>query len=245
MRFPLALALALLAAAPAARAQAADTGLAAATQAVVVTAASWDSVDAVLRRYERDTPSDAWRAIGPAIPAAVGRAGMGWGIGLHPPVEDFTPHKREGDGRAPAGVFALRHVFGYADEAAWVRMPYLPSTEATACVDDPHSAHYNRRVDRDSVTPDWASHEEMRRGDPLYRWGVWVGHNDAPPRAMGGSCIFLHVWAGPGVATSGCTAMAEDGLRDVIAWLRPEARPVLVQLPRAEYARLRGAWRLP
>jgi hypothetical protein len=39
--------------------------------------------------------------------------------------------------------------------------------------------------------------------------------------------------------------MAEEDLRAVLAWLDPRARPVLVQLPRAEYASLRAAWDLP
>jgi hypothetical protein len=39
--------------------------------------------------------------------------------------------------------------------------------------------------------------------------------------------------------------MAESDLRQVLAWLDPRARPVLVQLPAAQYGRLRGAWTLP
>ncbi len=221
----------------------------ASTQMVVVTTAGWDTVNAVLQRYERAGAGQPWRAVGGAIPAAVGRTGVAWGDGLHPgPGPGAGPRKREGDGKAPAGIFALSSAFGYAgpDEAAWVRMPYVQADASIECVDDSRSRYYNRRVDRDTIArPDWTSHEEMRRPDPLYRWGVWVDHNSNPPRPMGGSCIFLHVWGGPGVATSGCTAMAEDDLRAVLAWLDPRARPVLVQLPRAEYASLRAAWDLP
>jgi L,D-peptidoglycan transpeptidase YkuD (ErfK/YbiS/YcfS/YnhG family) len=218
-----------------------------ARQMVLVTTASWDAVDAVLQRYERAAAGEPWRAAGQPVAAAVGRAGLAWGTGLHPAGEE-EPSKREGDGRAPAGVYRLSSAFGYAtpQEAAWVRMPYVQSDAAIECVDDSGSRFYNRRVDRDTIPqPDWTSHEEMRRADELYRWGVWVDHNSGPPRPMGGSCIFLHVWAGPGVATSGCTAMAEADLREVLAWLDPRARPVLVQLPAPAYAGLRGAWALP
>ncbi|MBB6071051.1 L,D-transpeptidase family protein [Longimicrobium terrae] len=224
-------------------------------QVIVSTTADWDSTAAVLQRYESDG-ADGWRAVGEPIAAAVGRSGLGWGEGMHGGVEDADgrapagPHpvKREGDGRAPAGVFPLSSAFGYADaaEASWIRMPYVQSTAAIECVDDGNSRFYNRRVDRDTVAaPDWASHEEMRREDHLYRWGVWVDHNSYPPRAMGGSCIFLHIWSAPGAPTSGCTAMAEEDLRTVLAWLDPRARPVLVQVPRAEHARMRGVWGLP
>lgn len=216
-------------------------------QMVLVTTPAWDAVDAVLQRYERAAAGQPWRAVGQPVAAAVGRTGLAWGTGLHA-AAGAEPAKREGDGRAPAGVFRLSSAFGYAtaDEAAWVRMPYVQSHAGIECVDDSRSRFYNRRVDRDTISrPDWTSHEEMRRGDELYRWGVWVDHNSNPPRPMGGSCIFLHVWAGPGVATSGCTAMEESDLREVLAWLDPRASPVLVQLPAAAYAGVRGAWALP
>ena len=218
-----------------------------ALQMVVSTTAEWDEVDATLQRYERDAVGAPWRAVGAAIPAAVGRTGLAWGTGLHGAHPD-GPVKREGDGKAPAGLFRLSSAFGYAapGEVGWIRMPYVQADSSIECVDDVRSRFYNRRVDRDTIPgPDWTSHEEMRRPDPLYEWGVWVDHNSDPPAAGGGSCIFLHVWARPGVATSGCTAMAEDDIRQLLAWLDPRARPVLVQLPRAQYDALRGAWALP
>jgi L,D-peptidoglycan transpeptidase YkuD (ErfK/YbiS/YcfS/YnhG family) len=223
------------------------SGLDGALQAVVSTTADWDAVDATLQRYERDAAGAPWRPVGAPIPAAVGRTGVAWGTGLHP-AQAGGPVKREGDGKAPAGIYRLSSAFGYAapSEVGWIRMPYVRADSSIECVDDVRSRFYNRRVDRDTIPrPDWTSHEEMRRPDRLYEWGVWVDHNSDPPVAGGGSCIFLHVWAGPGIATSGCTAMAEADIRVLLAWLDPRARPVLVQLPRTEYGALRGAWGLP
>jgi L,D-peptidoglycan transpeptidase YkuD (ErfK/YbiS/YcfS/YnhG family) len=219
-----------------------------ALQMIVSTTADWDSVPATLQRYERAAAGQPWRAVGEPIAANVGRSGLGWGTGLHASHPAEGPVKREGDGRAPAGVYRLSSAFGYAApaEVPWIRLPYVQSDSSIECVDDLRSRYYNRRVDRDTIAqPDWASHEEMRRPDDLYEWGVWVDHNSAPPAPGGGSCIFLHVWAGRGVATSGCTAMAEDDLRALLAWLDPRARPVLVQLPRDVYGTLRGTWELP
>ena len=34
-------------------------------------------------------------------------------------------------------------------------------------------------------------------------------------------------------------------LETLLAWLDPHAKPVVVQLPAAEYDRVRKAWRLP
>lgn len=219
-----------------------------ARQMIAVVTPTWDAVDATLQRYERDAPGAPWRRVGTAVPAAVGRTGLAWGIGIHPAPALEGPEKREGDGKAPAGIFHLSSAFGYAPAAqtGWIRMPYVQADPSTECVDDSRSRFYNRRVDRDTIPdPDWTSHEELRRPDALYEWGVWVDHNSHPPLPMRGSCIFLHVWAGPGVATSGCTAMAESDLRGILAWLDPRAGPVLVQLPAAAYARLGTAWRLP
>jgi D-alanyl-D-alanine dipeptidase len=60
-----------------------------------------------------------------------------------------------------------------------------------------------------------------------------------------GSCIFLHIWAGPSKGTAGCTAMPQPRLETLLRWLDAKKRPLLVQLPEAVYARLRDAWRLP
>ena len=217
----------------------------AATQLVLVTTAGWDTTGGMLRRYERASPGEAWRPVGEAWPIVVGRTGLAWGdaAGVAP---DAAPIKHEGDGRAPAGRFPLDTVFGFApaSEAAWVRLPYVALTPGTDCVDDTASVHYNTVVDRGAVPRvDWASAEHMRQVDQ-YRLGVIVGYN-APPRAGRGSCIFLHIWAGAGSSTAGCTAMDERDLRELVLWLDRARRPVLVQLPDAEYARLRGAWGLP
>jgi D-alanyl-D-alanine dipeptidase len=218
-------------------------------QAIVSTTSAWDSTTARVRLFARRTPTSPWVQVGREVDASVGRGGLGWGTGLHAAADQGAgPVKREGDGRAPAGIFRLSSAFGYApaDSARWVRLPYVATDASIECVDDTASRFYNRRVDRDTVAaPDWTSHEELRRADGLYRWGVWVDHNTAPQVAGRGSCIFLHIRARPGAPTVGCTAFAEANIRRILAWLDPRARPVLVQLPEAEYRRLRGRWGLP
>jgi len=216
-------------------------------QAVVSLTADWDSTDAVLQRYERASPSAPWRAVGEPIRAAVGRTGLAWGRGWAV-AHGGGPEKREGDGKAPAGIFALGPAFGYApaDSVAWIRLPYVHSRPSVKCVDDPASVRYNRLVDQDTVPrPDWSSHEEMRLASGVYRLGIWVSHNDAPPVPGAGSCIFMHVWQGPGVPTVGCTAMDAADMELLLRWLDPRARPVLVQAPRAFLAPLASALGLP
>ncbi|MET0625641.1 MAG: L,D-transpeptidase family protein, partial [Pyrinomonadaceae bacterium] len=178
----------------------------------------------------------------------VGRTGLAWGVGLVDTVGAVGPRKREGDGKAPAGVFKLGPAFGFADAraaSARLRLPYKPLTPSTECVDDPASRRYNLVVERGASGPaDWNSSEHMREVEG-YRWGLVVAHNAAPPAPGRGSCIFLHIWAGPEKGTAGCTAMEQSNLEALLGWLDPSKRPLLVQLPDGEYARLRGAWHLP
>jgi D-alanyl-D-alanine dipeptidase len=129
----------------------------------------------------------------------------------------------------------------------------VQSTATLQCVDDAQSAYYNRIVDRARIRqPDWQSHEDMRRPDELYRWGVVVNHNAGgvgksrhKAKPAGGSCIFLHIWSGLDSSTSGCTAMDPALMEQVLFWLDARKQPLLVQLPEQEYARLKSSWRLP
>jgi D-alanyl-D-alanine dipeptidase len=212
-------------------------------QALVVTTPDWAAVDGALQRYERRR-GGAWRKIGAAVPVVVGRAGLAWGRGL----VDFAaagPSKLEGDGKAPAGLFRLGQAFGYAPNAPGVRLPYQHMTPAFECVDDGNSKYYNLILDGAKVSPkDWGSSEQMRREDEQYRWGVFVEHNYGPQRQpQGGSCIFLHIWLGAGQGTAGCTAMEQAALEDILRWLRPASRPVLLQLPEAMLQRAKQAER--
>lgn len=213
---------------------------------VVAVVADWDATDATLTHWRRT--GAAWSAVGAPWPAVIGGNGAAWGQGLHgdgAPAGRSGPVKREGDGRSPAGVFALGPTFGYAAAApAGARVAYTAVTPSWRCVDDPASAHYNRVVDEATVAKDWASAEDLRRDDELYRWVVEVRHN-AGATPGGGSCIFLHVWRGPGGGTAGCTAMPARALERLIAGLDPAARPAFVLLPAAEVAALGPAWGLP
>jgi D-alanyl-D-alanine dipeptidase len=215
-----------------------------AAQVLLVLGDGWDAPTGTLWRFERD--GDRYRRVGDGVPVVVGRNGLAWGLGLSPPGPGNEPQKREGDGRAPAGVFRLGTAVGYAEKAPeGVTLPWRPATPGLRCVDDPASPHYNTYVDQDAVTPDWKSAEVMRRDDGLYEMLVTVAHNADPPRPGAGSCIFVHVWRAAGRGTAGCTAMDRADLLGVLRWLSPEAKPVLVQLPKAVFPAYAAAWGLP
>jgi D-alanyl-D-alanine dipeptidase len=218
---------------------------ASARQLVLVVTPSWDTTSGTLRRYTRASVRAPWRRVGAAVPVVVGASGLAWGADSLGAADD--PHKREGDGRSPAGVYPLDGTFGFAPASAMshLRMPYVPLVAGTECVDDTASEHYNTVVDRNQVpSVDWKSAEHMRR-IAQYQRGVLVGYNTRPVIRGNGSCIFLHIWDGPGSSTAGCTAFPRADVERLVAWLDASKHPVLVQLPAAEYARLRSRWALP
>lgn len=216
-------------------------------QLVVVTTADWDANQGRLQRFERD--GQQWRSVGDPAEVTIGRSGSAWGLGLHPAQRD-GPVKREGDGRAPAGLFRVGTAFGYADRAA-TALPYSAMTVSDYCIDVSDSPLYNRIVDAKTVgeAAVAGSTEPMRRdlhagGDQRYRQGFVIEHN-RDGVAGAGSCIFAHLWKAPGEATAGCTAMDDSEMNRLLAWLKPEAQPVFVLLPQAQYAQHWRAWGLP
>ena len=218
-----------------------------AQQLVLVTTSDWNATSGTLRRFERD--GGAWRETGEATPITVSRSGSAWGLGLNGAQSD-GPQKREGDGRAPAGVFRIGTAFGYADNAS-TRWPYQGMSASDWCIDVPASPLYNRIVDASRVGEKAieGSSEPMRRdlhadGDVRYKLGFVIEHN-AGNRTGAGSCIFAHLWRAPGEPTAGCTAMPEAAMRELLAWLDPRRKPVFALLPDNELERLRTAWNLP
>ena len=217
-------------------------------QLVVVLTPNWNASSGRLATFERE-PGGAWRATGGSFNVTVGRAGSGWGLGIHPP-QATGPQKQEGDGRAPAGVFAIGPAFGYAASAE-TRLPYLAMQREHWCIDVPGSPLYNRIVDAKRVGEEAieGSTEPMRRdvhlkGDGVYRQGFVIAHN-VEGADRGGSCIFAHVWKAPGAPTAGCTAMREADMAALLAWIDPAKTPRFALLPVQEYARLQAAWDLP
>ncbi|WP_309605946.1 L,D-transpeptidase family protein [Phenylobacterium sp.] len=153
--------------------------------------------------------ADGWLDLGRRrVRCALGKGGV-------------TPasEKREGDLASPLGVWPMRRVLYRPDRGA------APATAlATRLIrpddgwcDAPGDPAYNRAV----TLPYGASAETMWRDDELYDLVLVLGHNDDPPVAGLGSCIFAHI-ARPGYApTEGCVALARADLEALLAAARP------------------------
>lgn len=150
-------------------------------------------------RHHRDdivlTPMGV-RYLGRLLPCSIGRGGL-------------TADKREGDGATPFGrhrvvgmYFRPDRLSAPCDWATPIRLDDLWS-------DDPTMSNYNNLV----RAPYSASHEKMRRADPLYDLVIvldWNWPNAVPGR---GSAIFMHQWRRRSYPTEGCIALAPKDLR--------------------------------
>jgi D-alanyl-D-alanine dipeptidase len=215
-------------------------------QVIVVVSESWSDSGAKLFRFERR--AGKWERAGGSFTVVVGEKGMGWGAGVAGG-EPMFPVKKEGDGKAPAGIFPLLKAMGYGAGSLAAGFPYEQIGERTHCVDDAGSALYNWIVKESDFTEPasvlWKSSELMKLKDDRYKWLVVVGYNTKEPKPGAGSCIFMHIWGSPGKATVGCTAMAEKDIIEILHWLKAEDNPVLVQLPLPVYKQYWKEWRLP
>lgn len=210
-------------------------------QVVLVTSDGWTSPTGTLQRFART--QTGWCRIGQPFPVVLGKAGLGWGLGLSRPVGD-APQKVEGDKRAPAGAFPVGTAFGYAaSPPVKTKLSYRQATARDYFIDDPTSPQYNTWVRLPERANDpkrsWKSFERMRRSDHLYKLGIVIEQNTSPVVPARGSAIFFHIWRAPGVPTVGCTAMPEEEVRALVGWLDPDLAPLVIQAPTSELPKVR------
>lgn len=215
-------------------------------QLIVAVAPDWNSMRGQLQRFER-SGSGPWRPVGTAIPVLFGKNGLAWGRGLAGQ-DETGRHKKERDGRAPAGLFRIGKIYTYdASLPGGADFPFHQVGQADAWIDDPTRSDYNRFVtiaDPDHPPP-WFAKEKMRHNDFAYRWLVEIRHNSDPPQPNEGSAIFFHIRRGAARPTAGCTTMAEGELVNLIKWLREDRHPCYALLPRSVYAEKTRDWNLP
>ncbi len=178
-------------------------------QAVIVEVTG--KVTARVSGWERK--DSGWVQVINPVKAVIGRNGLA-------PLGE----KREGDGRTPSGVFALRRAFGYEEKVA-TGLAYQRVTERDFWVDAPDSLQYNQWVAGDVPQ---VSHEILRRSDDLYKYAIVIEYNADPVVPGMGSAIFLHVWRGAKKPTAGCVAMSEPSILRFLQWLDAHRNPIII-----------------
>lgn len=201
---------------------------------ITVITEDWKATQGKLSVYQR-TKKGSWLPKIKDIPVTVGRNGLAYGEGSRWYRGNGKDDKKEGDGKAPAGLFPLTAFFGYQKDT--FAMPYYHAADSSLiCVDDVNSRFYNQLIHQKEVeTPDYKSFEYMRRGDKQYELGVIIGYNTAPIIKGKGSCVFMHIWKAANNPTSGCTAMNSDDLKLILQELDIKDKPLLLQLPKEEW----------
>lgn len=222
------------------------------TQAIVGITEGWNSSHVTLSLLEKQSDGRWARVLGP-IPGRLGRNGCVWGLGMHSNPRRATI-KQEGDGRSPAGIFALGGLWVTHKKPVQHHkgIPLVKVGPRDLWVSDTSMPKlYNRyvRLDHPART-EWELREQMRQTDYPHSIKLLICHNTwetaGRPVNGAGSSIFFHIWRRDGASpTAGCTSMSEPQLRAIIARLTPERSPVYILLPRQEYYQLRKSWRLP
>jgi len=219
-----------------------------ASQMLLVRANNWDSTTGIMQRYARETADDEWQKIGDPIEVSLGENGLAWGRGLHGFHLTSGPIITEGAKKSPAGVFQLVLAFGKdSNEKLGVKLPYKQITKTLFCPDDPKSKFYNKLVDTKEISKDWNSAEDMNKYSEagLYTYGVFIDHNAKKIIPGAGSCFFIHAYQDKNKPTFGCTAMTTNSIKEIVLWLDPTKKPILVQLPDKIFGIFKPFWHLP
>ncbi|WP_413720673.1 L,D-transpeptidase family protein [Silicimonas sp. MF1-12-2] len=135
---------------------------------------------------------------GRRFPCTIGRGGV-------------SDAKREGDGATPAGIHRIVGMLYRPDRMARPTDWAVPIRLGDLWCDDPAHEDYNLMV----RAPFSASHERLRRADPLYDLVILTDWNWPYAERGRGSAIFMHRWRRPGAPTEGCVALRADHL----AWI--------------------------
>lgn len=152
---------------------------------------------------------------GRRFPCTLGRAGI-------------TRDKREGDGATPAGLWRVTGMLYRPDRLQAKALPDWaePILPRDLWCDDPAHPDYNHKV----RAPLKASHETLRRADPLYDLVITTDWNWPEAVPGRGSAIFLHSWRRPGYPTAGCLAFARADLLWIARRLTPGAQILIPSL---------------
>jgi L,D-transpeptidase-like protein len=193
-------------------------------QIILVVSPDFNSSKAKLSCYEDN------KKVFNTIDVNLGSKGLGWGLGeLILKQKKDEPTKKEGDKKAPAGIFKLTSTFGYAKKERF-NLNYIYLSKDFICVDDSNSKDYNKITLMPKKRP--SSFEQMKRDDNQYKLGVVVLHNKEQIK-QAGSCIFLHVQKSKDASTAGCTSMNIDDMRKINSWLDGNKNPILIQVPKS------------
>ena len=147
---------------------------------------------------------------GEIYPCTIGKGGL-------------SSRKREGDGATPRGTHRIVGMLYRPDRIARPAPWAVPIGPRDLWSDDPADRDYNLMV----RAPYAASHERLRRADPLYDLILLTDWNWPYPVKGRGSAIFIHQWRRPGYPSEGCIALSRGNLHRIAPLIRPQTRLII------------------
>jgi L,D-peptidoglycan transpeptidase YkuD (ErfK/YbiS/YcfS/YnhG family) len=172
-------------------------------------------VVAVPRLSSNEPPRGRIIAGATQIPCAIGRSGIG-------------RRKIEGDGKTPAGRFAIPWFLFRPDGGFRLARNFraLPIRRDSAWCDDPGDRNYNRFI---RLAPRETSRERLWREDRLYDVIGILDYNIQSRVRGRGSAIFFHLARRDLSPTAGCVALRAADMRRLLPRLSKKVVMVVGQ----------------
>jgi len=206
-------------------------GASSAEQVIIVTSTDYRSTRARLSAFEKSADG-SWVAVAKNIPAFVGARGIVPGT-----------NRRQGTNTTPAGTYAITSAFGRKlnpgttlpyvrldDNDAWTYNPRVPSTYnvfQSAPVSWKSYGRYVERLQRMGRQYNYVAVLDYNLPDGTVTTDArGIRHTSDPANIRAGGGIFLHV--SKGEPTAGCISINESTMRQVMDWLDPAKKPVIV-----------------
>lgn len=166
--------------------------------------------------YSFERMQDTWKPFLEPFPAVIGKNG-------------FSDSKTEGDRTSPTGTFELGRCFSRLPNPG-TKLDFVQFGKDDFWVDDSSSKYYNT-FQKGPPVGRWKSAENLYDIGDVYKSFIVVEYNTKERIPGKGSAIFLHIWSGENSFTEGCTAISEDKLQQLIKWLDPAKKPLIIQGP--------------
>ncbi len=140
----------------------------------------------------------------------------------------FSLDKKEGDLKAPAGIFRVGTAFGTIDKPSYMKLSYKKTSKNDYWIDDVSSQDYNNWVEFEGDPYSrWKSFEKLKITS--YKLALVIEYNMNPIVKGKGSAIFFHIWQGPNISTKGCTGLSEANFSKLLSWIDPDKNPIIIQ----------------
>lgn len=136
----------------------------------------------------------------------------------------ITYHKKEGDGKTPAGLYSFTLAFGIKPDPG-AQLTYRQVTEYDYWVDDTESPYYNTWINSLENPGDYTG-EHLIDHSPQYNYVLNINYNSDNTPGLG-SAIFLHGYNGKG-QTTGCVALSEKYVKTLVREADSSTRILIV-----------------